>query len=77
RALAREQRGLRQRGRALLGRFIRHHRKRREDMLRRRFRLQLAMERHLHRAELRLCQLTNRHEQAQSAPPRTGRPATS
>lgn len=54
RALAREQRGLRQRGRALLGRFIRHHRRRREDVLRRRFRLQLALERHLHRHELRL-----------------------
>ncbi|WP_426060891.1 exodeoxyribonuclease VII large subunit [Hymenobacter sp. B1770] len=54
RALAREQRGLRQRGRALLGRFIRHHRRRREVLLRRRFQLQLALERQLHRQELRL-----------------------
>ncbi|HEX8659756.1 MAG TPA: exodeoxyribonuclease VII large subunit, partial [Hymenobacter sp.] len=58
RALAREQRGLRQRGRALLSRFIRHHRRRREDVLRRRFRLQLALERHLHRNELRLALLS-------------------
>ena len=58
RALAREQRGLRQRGRVLLKRFARHHRRRREFLLRRRYQLQLALERHLHRAELRLCQLT-------------------
>ncbi|WP_052732366.1 exodeoxyribonuclease VII large subunit [Hymenobacter terrenus] len=57
RTLAREQRGLRQRGRALLSRFIRHHRRRREDVLRRRFRLQLALERHLHRKELQLAAL--------------------
>ncbi len=63
RALAREQRGLRQRGRALLKRFARHHQRRREDVLRRRFRLQLALERHLHRAELRLCQLAVYNEQ--------------
>ena len=61
-ALAREQRGLRQRSRALLSRFIRHHRRRREDVLRRRFQLQLALERRLHRAELRLCRLTIGHE---------------
>ena len=58
RALAREQRGLRQRGRVLLKRFARHHRRRREFLLRCRYQLQLALERHLHRAELRLCQLT-------------------
>ena len=58
RALAREQRGLRQRGRVLLKRFAHHHRRRREFLLRRRYQLQLALERHLHRAELRLCQLT-------------------
>ena len=61
RALAREQRGLRQRGRVLLKRFARHHRRRREFLLRRRYQLQLALERHLHRAELRLCQLTIRN----------------
>ena len=58
RALAREQRGLRQRGRVLLKRFAHHHRRRREFLLRRRYQLQLALERHLHRAELQLCQLT-------------------
>ena len=57
RALAREQRGLRQRGRLLLKRFARHHRRRREVLLRRRYQLQLALERHLHRAELRLVRL--------------------
>ena len=61
RALAREQRGLRQRGRVLLKRFARHHRRRREFLLRRRYQLQLALERHLHRAELRLYQLTIRN----------------
>jgi exodeoxyribonuclease VII large subunit len=54
RTLAREQRGLRQRGRALLGRFLRHHQRRREDLLRKRFELQLAVERRQHRAELQL-----------------------
>ncbi|OGX85793.1 exodeoxyribonuclease VII large subunit [Hymenobacter lapidarius] len=58
RALAREQRGLRQRGRQLLSRFARHHRRRRENLLRRRFQLQLVLERHLHRAELRLLELS-------------------
>ena len=58
RALTREQRGLRQRGRVLLKRFAHHHRRRREFLLRRRYQLQLALERHLHRAELQLCQLT-------------------
>ena len=58
RSLAREQRGLRQRGRQLLSRFMRHHRRRRENVLRRRFQLQLALERHLHRAELRLLALS-------------------
>ena len=60
RRLAREQRGLRQRGRVLLGRFMRHHRRRREAMLRHRFRLQLALERQLHRAELRLAVVSSR-----------------
>jgi exodeoxyribonuclease VII large subunit len=55
--LAHEQRGLRQRGRVLLKRFARHHQRRRETLLRRRYQLQLALERLLHRAELRLCQL--------------------
>ena len=66
-ALAREQLGLRQRGRVLLKRFARHHRRRRETLLRRRYQLQLALERHLHRAALRLAvvngQLPVRHEQ--------------
>lgn len=51
---AREQRKLRQRGRALLRRFGRHHQRRREEVLRQRFLLQLAVERSLHRAHLRL-----------------------
>lgn len=63
RALAREQRGLRQRGRALLKRFNRHHQRRREALLHRRYQLQLALTRHLHRAELRLVRLTNNSEQ--------------
>lgn len=63
RALAREQRGLRQRGRLLLRRFARHHQRRRETLLRRRYQLQLAVERQLHRAELRLYQLTTSSEQ--------------
>ena len=58
RALAHEQLGLRQRGRVLLKRFTRHHRRRREDLLRRRYQLQLTLERHLHRTELRLWQLS-------------------
>jgi exodeoxyribonuclease VII large subunit len=66
-ALAREQRGLRQRGRVLLKRFARHHRRRRESLLRRHYQLQLATVRHLHRAELRLAvvngQLTVRSAQ--------------
>ena len=53
-ALAREQRGLRQRGRTLLRRFGRHHQRRREVLLRRRYQLQLALERHLHRQQLRV-----------------------
>jgi exodeoxyribonuclease VII large subunit len=63
RALAREQHGLRQRGRALLKRFNRHHQRRREALLHRRYQLQLALTRHLHRAELRLVRLTNNSEQ--------------
>jgi exodeoxyribonuclease VII large subunit len=54
RALAQEQRQLRQRGRQLMSRFLRHHQRRREEVLRRRYQLQLATERLLHRAELRL-----------------------
>ena len=63
RALAREQRGLRQRGRLLLLRFARHHQRRRETLLRRRYQLQLALERALHRQALRLCQSTFNNEQ--------------
>ena len=63
RTLAREQRGLRQRGRALLKRFNRHHQRRREALLHRRYQLQLALTRHLHRAELRLLRLTASSEQ--------------
>ena len=63
RALAREQRHLRQRGRLLLRRFARHHQRRREILLRRRYQLQLALERTLHRQELRLYQLTVDNEQ--------------
>ena len=63
RTLAREQHGLRQRGRALLKRFNRHHQRRREALLHRRYQLQLALTRHLHRAELRLVRLTNNSEQ--------------
>ncbi|MBH8557780.1 exodeoxyribonuclease VII large subunit [Hymenobacter negativus] len=63
RTLAREQRGLRQRGRVLLRRFGRHHQRRREALLRQRYQLQLALERQLHRAELRLCQLSVNSEQ--------------
>jgi exodeoxyribonuclease VII large subunit len=58
RALAREQHGLRQRGRVLLRRFARHHQRRRETLLRRRYQLQLALERTLHRHELRLAVLS-------------------
>ncbi|MBF9222013.1 exodeoxyribonuclease VII large subunit [Hymenobacter ruricola] len=77
RRLAREQRGLRQRGRALLSRFIRHHRRRREDVLRRRFRLQLALERHLHRAELRLARAAavSEYLTARPAPPTITNPS--
>ncbi|WP_201986683.1 exodeoxyribonuclease VII large subunit [Hymenobacter rubidus] len=63
RALAREQCSLRQHGRRLLKRFSRHHQRRREALLRRRFQLQLALERHLHRTELRLYQLISSNEQ--------------
>ncbi len=63
RVLAREQRGLRRRGRALLKRFNRHHQRRREALLHRRYQLQLALTRHLHRAELRLVRLTINSEQ--------------
>ena len=66
RALAREQRGLRRRGRVLLKRFARHHRRRRENLLRRRYQLQLALERHLHRQKLRLLLLDARLPAAKS-----------
>ena len=65
RAIAREQRGLRQRGRVLLSRFLRHHRRRREDLLRRRYLLQLTVERHRHRQELHLA-ITSLKIKAQS-----------
>jgi exodeoxyribonuclease VII large subunit len=52
--LSHEQRRLRRQGRALLRRFTRHHQRRREEVLRQRFKLQLAVERSLHRAQLRL-----------------------
>ena len=65
RALAREHRGLRQRGRLLLKRFGRHHQRRREALLRRRFQFQLALERHLHRAELRLVLAAAQHPEIQ------------
>lgn len=60
RALAREQRQLRQRGRSLLKRFLRHHRRRRENLLRTRYQLELVMQRLLHRQELRLLRLERR-----------------
>jgi len=53
-ALAREQRALRRRSRSLLGRFLRHHQRRREELLRRRYQLQLASQKLLHRIELQL-----------------------
>ena len=53
-ALAREQRTLRRRGRALLRRFGRHHQRRREEVLKLRYLVQLRAERLLHRAEVRL-----------------------
>ena len=73
RALAREQRGLRRRGRVLLSRFARHHRRRREAVLHHRFRLQLALERHLHRAELRLVAA---QRPGLAPPPPVGNPMT-
>ena len=54
RALAREQRQLRQRGRSLLKRFLRHHQRRREGLLRTRYELEMATQKLLHRQELRL-----------------------
>ncbi len=53
-ALAQEQHGLRRRGRLLLRRFWHHHRRRREELLRQRYQVQLAAERAVHRAEVRL-----------------------
>jgi exodeoxyribonuclease VII large subunit len=68
RALAREQQGLRQRGRLLLKRFGRHHQRRRETLLRRRYQVQLALTRHLHRAELRLVIAAAQHPDFQQKP---------
>ncbi|WP_210517871.1 exodeoxyribonuclease VII large subunit [Hymenobacter terricola] len=79
RTLAHEHQGLRRRGRVLLKRFSRHHHRRRENLLRRRFQLQLALERHLHRAELRLVQLAANSEQLSvrtASPKSPGQPAT-
>ncbi|QNP53984.1 hypothetical protein H9L05_01850 [Hymenobacter qilianensis] len=56
-ALAGQQRQLRTFGRALAQRFRRHQQRRQLQLLRRRYQLQLATERLLHRAELRLAQL--------------------
>ncbi|PJJ59153.1 exodeoxyribonuclease VII large subunit [Hymenobacter chitinivorans] len=58
RALAQQQQGLRTFGRRLAQRFRRLHRRRREQLLRHRYGLQLAAERLLHRATLRLTQLS-------------------
>ncbi|MCB2408339.1 exodeoxyribonuclease VII large subunit [Hymenobacter lucidus] len=58
RALVRQQQQLRTFGRALAQRFRRLHRRRREQLLRHRYQLQLAAERLLHRATLRLAQLS-------------------
>ena len=57
RALAGRQRQLRTFGRALAQRFRRHQQRRQVQLLRQRYQLQLAAERLLHRAELRLAQL--------------------
>ncbi|WP_133273717.1 exodeoxyribonuclease VII large subunit [Hymenobacter radiodurans] len=56
-ALAGQQRQLRTFGRALAQRFRRHQQRRQLQLLRKRYQLQLAAERLLHRAELRLTQL--------------------
>lgn len=56
-ALAGQQRQLRTFGRALAQRFRRHQQRRQLRLLRLRFELQLAAERLLHRAELRLAQV--------------------
>ncbi|GAA4370903.1 hypothetical protein GCM10023185_45830 [Hymenobacter saemangeumensis] len=61
RALGREQRSLRQRSRNLISRFFRHHQRRREDLLRRRYQLELAAQKQLHRTELRLAAAAARH----------------
>lgn len=57
RAVAGRQRQLRTFGRALAQRFRRHQQRRQLQLLRQRYQLQLAAERLLHRAELRLAQL--------------------
>jgi exodeoxyribonuclease VII large subunit len=57
RALAGQQRQLRTFGRALAQRFRRHQQRRQMQLLRQRYQLQLAAERLLHRAELRLAHL--------------------
>ncbi|TGE29667.1 exodeoxyribonuclease VII large subunit [Hymenobacter metallicola] len=58
RALSQQQQGLRTFGRQLAQRFRRLHRRRREQLLKRHYQLQLAAERLLHRATLRLTQLS-------------------
>ncbi|MBC6988432.1 exodeoxyribonuclease VII large subunit [Hymenobacter sp. BT491] len=58
RALAGQQRRLRKFGRLLEQRFRRLHRRRREQLLRQRYHVQLLAERVLHRAELRLAHAT-------------------
>ncbi|WP_167856822.1 exodeoxyribonuclease VII large subunit [Hymenobacter aquaticus] len=57
RALGQQQQQLRTFGRTLAQRFRRLHRRRREQLLRSRYQVQLAAERLLHRAQLRLAQL--------------------
>ena len=50
-----------ERGRDLLRRFLRHHRQRRENLLRARYKLELATQKLLHRQELRLLQTTGKN----------------
>jgi len=55
-----QERQLRRLGNTLAHRFRRLHRRRREQLLHRRFQLQLAAERLLHRAEIRLLEIARR-----------------